>query len=446
MGVGHAMSPLLQRLVLIGAIFVAGIVRGQDSVEVRLQALAEQNRRLQEQVQSQQQLLEALSAQLKEVRQGGAKQERQLQELKAGAAGPAEFAAGGRRANEVRVGGEAGFGIFRTGGAGSFPKSEFRADDPTISVEVPVRKGIYFFTELRLLPRETNSESFQLGEMYVDFEDISAAWGRPGQLAARAGRIDIPFGEEYQVRGPLANPLISHSLGDVWGIDEGVELYGCVGPFNYVVAVQNGGVSRLHDFNADKSVTMRIGAAPVKWLHLSASAMRTGELATVADNLSEVWFGNGFFRALGPARSTGTFWASLGEVDATARWAGGHFGAALGQVRFDDSDTTADNSRRMRYGHAEAVQTLVGPLFGAARYSQIRVPRGYPLTGWGSPGTFFYRPSLTEELRRLSLGLGYRFGDSLVLKAEYTRESGRMTNGAPRDQEDFLGGEVAIKF
>ena len=440
------MHPYLKSIGMAGAVVLAIAARGQDSIEARLQTLAEQNRRLQEQVQSQQQLLEALSAQLKEVRQGEAKWVRQLQELKAGAGGPAESVGSARRANDVRVSGEAGFGLFRTGAAGSFPKSEFRADDPVISVEVPVRKGIYFFTELRLLPRETNSESFQLGEMYVDFEDISAAWGRPGQLALRAGRLNIPFGEEYQVRGPIANPLISHSLGDVWGVDEGIEAYGCVGPFNYVVAVQNGGVSRLRDFNADKSVTARIGGNATRWLKLSASAMRTGELATVADNLSEVWFANGFFRALGPARSTGTFWASLFEVDATVTWASGHLGAALGAVRFDDSDTTADNSRRMRYGHVELVQTLGGPIFGAARYSAIRVPGGYPLTGWGAPGTFFFRPSLTEELRRMSVGVGYRLGDSLVLKAEYTRESGRMTNGAPRDQENFLGGEVAVKF
>ena len=440
------MHPWFLRLVAVGFFLIGGVLCAQHDVEARLQQLAEQNRRLQEQVREQQQALEALAAQLKEVRQGGVKHEQQLRELKEEAARPVETTSAVRRLSEVRVSGEAGFGLFQTGSAGSFPKAEFRADDPVISVEVPVRKGIYFFTELRLLPRETNVDSFQLGEMYVDFENVSATWGRPGQLAVRAGRLNIPFGEEYQVRGPLTNPLISHSLDDVWGTDEGVEVYGMVGPFNYVMAVQNGGVSRLRDFNADKAVAARISGDPARWLHLSASAMRTGELATVADNLSEVWFGNGFFRALGPAKSTGVFWASLFEVDATARWTGGHVSAAAGAVRFDDSDTTADNARRMRYGHLELVQTLAGPLFGAARYSEIRAPGGYPLTGWGAPGTFFFRPSLAEELRRLSLGVGYRFGESLVLKAEYTRESGRMTNGAPRDREDFIGGQVGVKF
>lgn len=417
-----------------GALFLLLVmaVRGQESVEARLQNMDEQNRFLQAQLKLQQQQLETLSIKLKELGKGAGLS------VETGSRAP--------RAGDVRVSGEAGFGMFRTGAQGAFPKSEFRADDPVISVEVPVRKGIYFFSELRMLPREANSENTRIGEMYVDFEDVSAAWGRPGLLSLRAGRLNIPFGEEYQVRGPVANPLISHSLADIWGVDEGVEVYGAWGRFNYVVAVQNGGVSRLRDFNADKSITMRIGGDAARWLNLSASAMRSGELATLGDNLSEIWFGNGFFRSLGPSDSTGKFWASLFEVDATAKWGSGQLGLALGTARFDDSDTTADNVRRMTYGHIELVQSLAGSLFGAARYSAIRAPRGYPLSGWGMPATFFTRTSLAEGLERLSLGVGYRFGDSLILKAEYTRESGRMMSGAPRNQEDFLGGEVAVKF
>ncbi len=440
------MRSSLRLLTLAGIVLGAGTACAAEAVAVRLGELAEQNGRLQDQVQAQQRMIDALAVQLKELQEAGARQARPVAERREEAAeavaGPDAF----RRERAVRVAGEAGFAYFKTGSAGAFPKGEFRVDDPVISFEAPVRKGVYFFTELKLLPRETNVDSFQLGEMYVDFEDVSAAWGQPGALGVRAGRINIPFGEEYQVRGPVANPLISHSLADVWGTDEGVEIYGQVGPLSYAVAVQNGGASRLRDFNADKAVVARIGGDPTRWLHLSASAMRTGELAAVADNLSEVWFANGYFRALGPAKTTGTFWASLFEVDATARWRSGHLGAALGQVRFGDSDTTADNSRRLRYGHVEAVQVLAGSLYGAVRYSEVRAPRGYPLAGWGAAGTFFYRPSFAEQLRRLSLGLGYRFGEAVVLKAEYARESGRMTNGAARNDEDFLGGELAVKF
>lgn len=432
-------------------VLAGGVLRAEDaaSVDGRLRELAEQNRRLQEQVAGQQRMIESLAAKLAEIQKNGDLQARQLQELREGGAGPAteRIAPSFKREQEVRLSGEAGLAFFNTGPAGQFPKAEFRVDDARLTVEAPVTKDVYFLGEFNLLTREANDENFHLGELYVDFENVSGRLGGPDRLLnVRAGRVYIPFGEEYLGRGPVENPLISHSLSDVWGVDEGVEVYGGLGRFQYALAIQNGGTSRLHDFNADKAVTARVGWEAAGWLHVSASAMRTGELATVADNLSEVWFGNGFIRALGAAKTTGKFWASFYEGDATAQWKGGHATAALGRVDFNDSDTTADNSRRMRYGYLEAMQNITGRLYGAVRYSEIRAPNGYPLAGWGNLGRYFFAPSLTEELKRLSLGVGYRFGPPLVLKVEYSREWGRQTNGATRDQEDFFGTEVGVKF
>lgn len=409
--------------------------------------LIEQNQRLQDQVRAQQRTIDELSAKMAELLKTSERHDRELRGLQ-GRAEPvaATPVAAPDRGQQVRVAAEMGVGLFHTGKDGQFPNTEFRADDPVITLEAPVLKDVYFYTELKLLTRETNSENFQLGEVYVDFENVSAAWGRPGWLNFRAGRLNIPFGEEYLVRGPIANPLISHSLSDIWGVDEGAEIYGRIGPFNYVFAVQNGGVSRLRDFNADKALAARIGMDPARWLHLSGSAMRTGEIAAVADNLSEVWFANGFFRALGPTSRTGAFWASLFEADGTARWKGGHLTAAAGWVRFDDSDALVENARRIRYGYLELVQGIGDRLFGAARHSQIRAPGGYPLAGWGTMGRFFFAPAPAEELRRTSVGLGYRFGEPLVLKFEYTWESGRMLTGARRDRENFFGSEIAVKF
>lgn len=416
-----------------------------DSVPT-MQELAEQNRRLQEQVRTQQRTIDELSGKMSELLGATERHDRELRGLRDRDPGPAPSSASAARAQEVRIGAEAGLAFFHTGRQGQFPKSEFRTDDAVVTIEAPVIKNTYFFTELKLLTRETNTEDFSLGEIYVDFEDVSAAFGRPGLLSVRAGRLNIPFGEEYQRRGPVANPLISHSLSDIWGVDEGIEAYGRIGPVRYVIAAQNGGESRLHDFNADKALVGRVSWDPAKWLSVSASAMRTGELATVADNLSEVWFGGGFFRALGPSARTTHFEANLFQVDATARWKTGHASVALGRVNFDDSDPLVDNARRMRHGYVELVQGIGARLYGAARFSAIRVPGGYPLPGWGSLGTFFFRPSLTEELRRLSLGVGYRFGPPLVWKIEYAFESGRMLNGAPRDQEDFFGSEIGVRF
>jgi hypothetical protein len=411
-----------------------------------MQELLEQNRALQAQVRAQQKTIEELMAKTSELARASERHERDLHDLRAGEGAAATSAGAAGREHEVRVSAEAGAAFFHTGREGQFPKDEFRVDDPVIAVEAPVWKDVYFFGEMKLLTREANAENFQLGELYVDFENVSGAWGARGLLGVRAGRINIPFGEEYLVRTPVTNPLVSHSLSDIWGVDEGLEAYGRVGPVQYVFAVQNGGVSRLRDFNADKALVGRLGWDPLSWLHLSASAMRTGELASTADSLSEVWFANGFFRAIGPLPRTSMYQGSLAELDARMHWRTGRLSAAGGQARYRDNDPLANNARRMRYGYVEWVQSMTDRLYGAVRYSAISAPRGYPLAGWGNVGRYFFSPLLTERLQRFSLGLGYRFGDPLVVKFEYTWERGRMLGGLKRDQEDFLGGEVGMKF
>lgn len=422
---------------------------GAQPSAAQIEELLAQNRRLQEQVLQQQKTIEDLTAKMSEVTRASERHERELRVLAGKDAGATLERPGGfaRGAAEVRVAAEVGLAYFHTGRNGQFPNGEFRADDPTLTVEAPVMKDVYFFTELKLLPRETNEEAFELGEIYVDFENVLGRFGHDGLLNVRVGRLNIPFGEEYLVRSPVTNPLISHSLADFWGVDEGVEVYGRIGPAGYVLAVQNGGVSRLRDFHRDKAITARIGWRPLPWLQVSGSALRTGKLTVAGDNLSELWFGNAFFRALGASTTTETFWANVYQADVRARWKGGHAAAALGVVRFDDSDTRADNSRRLRYGYLEVAQDLVDNLYGAARFSEIDVPCGYPIAGWGPMGAYFFRPSvLTEELRRLSVGLGYRFGAPLVLKIEYAWERGRLTTGVRREHGDFFGTELAVKF
>ena len=151
---------------------------------------------------------------------------------------------------------------------------------PKLFVEAPLWTDTYFFSELNLTQREDPTESLQLGELYVDFENVSRLWHQDKLLNLRIGRMDIPFGEEYLVRDSIDNPLITHSLSDIWGVDEGVELYGAYGKFSYVAAVQNGGHPEFRDFNSDKSITARVvtrsaasdphefkrHAAPARWM------------------------------------------------------------------------------------------------------------------------------------------------------------------------------------
>jgi hypothetical protein len=436
---------------LMAALCATRLARADDSVEARVRVLAEENAGLQRQLRAQQATLETMAAQLAELRTGGARQEQALRELREAAAEPAAALAPARGEREVRLSGEVGLAFFKTGRAGAFPKAQFRADDAKIFIEAPVIKDTYFLGEIDLATRE-DATNFALGELYVDFENVSGRLGgAPRALNVRAGQIYTPFGEEYLARGPLANPLISHSLADPWGIDPGIEAYGSAGAWSYVVAGQNGGSNPLQDFTADKSVAARLGWEPQAWLQLSASTMRTGDLrvntATVpGDGFSSLWFGNGFFRALGSDKTTTTFWASLAQADAVGRWKAGRFGVSAGLARFDDNDRAADNARTLRYGAIELVQSLTPEVFVAARASWINAPGGYPLVGWGNFGRYVFASPLTTQLHRFSLGFGYRLGPPLVLKLEYTWENGRLTTGARRDAEDFFGAEAAMKF
>ena len=330
-----------------------------------------------------------------------------------------------RAAREIRVSGEAGLAFFSSGPDGAFPNAEFRVDDAKIFLEAPVWKNVYFFTGLELVTREVNDEYFHVGDLYADMEDVLKS-GRDYSLSLRVGRFGIPFGEEYQYRNVMDNPLIMHSEADIWGIDEGIQAYGTLGRFQYNLAVQNGGHKTLHVYNKDKSVTFRIGFDPIKSLHLSASAHRTGKLDAANDGLSEIWFSNAFFRALGSAATTKTFEANLYELDAIWRWKEGHFQATGGIADFDDDSTAADNSRHMSYYSFEAMQQLTGKFYGAARYSEVRAPEGYPLVGLGNAGTYFYNPfgPRTTDLQRFTAGVGYRFDLPLVWKLEYSWETG----------------------
>jgi hypothetical protein len=52
----------------------------------------------------------------------------------------------------------------------------------------------------------------------------------------------------------------------------------------------------------------------------------------------------------------------------------------------------------------------------------------------------------TTELQQLSLGLGYRLSESLILKGEYAWISGDILGGGSRDDENMFTLQLAYKF
>jgi len=405
--------------------------------------LQRQNELLQQQVRKQQQLIESLSQKVSSIQNGSLTRENEHAERNQETA-PANKAGSFWGLGKVHLTGEGGLALFHSESKGPAPNAEFRLDEARLFIEAPIWKEVYLFSELNITTREDPDYHVQLGELYLDFENLSRFWNRDNQLNLRVGRFYIPFGEEYQTRYAIANPLISHSISDTWGVDEGVEIYGCIFKVQYALAVQNGGHPSWADYNIDKSIALRIGYDPARWLHVSASAMRTGALSVTGDGFSELWFGNGFIRSLGPAGTTKTFQANLLEADVNVHWSKGYLKGAGGYLKYDD-DGTPDTQREVYYYYLEGLQRLIGNFYAAARWSQVLASKGFPVVGDGSWMDYFYGTP-TQDLWRLSLGLGYRFSPNLLLKADYTFNQGKELGGEKRTHENMVAAEVAFKF
>ena len=85
---------------------------------------------------------------------------------------------------------------------------------------------------------------------------------------------------------------------------------------------------------------------------------------------------------------------------------------------------------------------------GGEPVTRARVFRGSSrnIVGNATMGEYLFSPTLTTELWRLSMGMGYRFNKNLVVKLEYSLERGQELGGADRDHEDLIAGMAAFAF
>jgi hypothetical protein len=408
--------------------------RADDTnLEKQIQALQRQNAILEQKLEQQNESIQSLSGRVQELESTNSQQSGEN-------TAPAPLS--GYNFGNVNVSAEGGIAFFNTGREGFAPDAEFRLDETRLFVEAPIWKEVYFQGEVDLATREEADLHVTPGEVYLDWQDISDLWGHDGQLNVRAGNMYIPFGEEYLTRYAIDDPLISHSLSDLWGYSPGLEFYGGLGPFTYVAAVQDSIYGDgIDGFDGDKSVAGRIGYDPNRHFHFSVSAMRTGNLH--ASGTSAIWFGSGFFQSLGGPATT-WFHTEAVEGDVKASWSSGYIQTFGGFGHYGDNDPTANNGRDFFYYSAESVQNLPKKFYAAARFSQILCDKGIPVVGFGYDDDYF--STLAKELWRLSLGLGYRFSPNFLVKAEYAFENGKDIDGEARDDENFFGTEAAFKF
>jgi FtsZ-binding cell division protein ZapB len=439
---------ILSSRIFLAACFLSLACRlaGQDieGLKKEIEELREQNRLLQRQLQQQRQMIDQLSSKVSGLQQTNEQSQNDLRALKAAVESTpsAPEKSKGFSLGNVTISGEGAAGYFDTQSAGKYPKGAFRLDEARLFVDAPIWEDVYFYGQVDLQTPEETGLGVNLGEIYLQWENLGKYWNHDESLNLRLGQFYIPFGEEYQDRFAIDNALIYHSLSDVWGLAPGLELYGSFTPLSYVVAVQNGGISTLNSFEGDKMVAGRLGYDPAPWLHVSASGLRTGHLSVADDFVSAVWFGGGFFSSLGKPATTTIFQANMAEMDAQAKWKGGYIRLAGGYADYDDNNTSAVDHRDIYYYYAEALQHLAPKFYGAVRWSQILAHGGYPILGDSTAFPGFS----TSDLWRLSLGLGYRFNEHLVFKIEYAFEQGRLSTGGFRDHENLFGAEAAFKF
>lgn len=414
------------------------------SIADQLQQLRQQNSALQEQLHKQQQVIDDLGKRVEQL-QSTAPDHREASLRESSDTESSAAALTKATLGKLHLSGDGSVAFFTSQSHGQFSSSDFRVDEARLFLEAPIWNEVYLYSELLLYQREEPGLSLRAGEFYLDAENLSRLWGQDRQLNIRAGRVNIPFGEEYLHRHALDNPLISHSLMDLWGVNEGIEAYGSQGKLSYVVAVQNGPLDLADDFTGDKMVTGRLSYDPATWLHLSGSASRTGAIDFKREKFSAYWIGSGFIRSIGSPAVT-RFQANLLEGDVQIRLPHTTLKSAGGVVEYSDNDQPRPNSRQIAYYNIEAVQSVYDGVHVAARWSQLFSPGGYAVAGNGNVGEFAFGPKMTSELHLLSLGIGYRWSPQLEFKVEYSLESGRTVDGKPRNHENLFGATAAFGF
>ncbi|MEM9158318.1 MAG: hypothetical protein AAGB46_04655 [Verrucomicrobiota bacterium] len=435
-----------KRVILFLTLVSSSAFAADESVSARLTALMEQNQRLLSLAQEQQQQIDELRSRLNSLDEADQRQKLEINEIRDDVATVADSGpASSTHSNRFRLSGEVGLAYFSGEQNGQFANEEFRVGESRVFLEAEVARDTYLFTAIELFRRESGNSDVEVGEVFVDFENVFGLNLDDGLATARVGRFQIPFGQEYLNRYVFENPMVSHSVADIMGIDEGVQVFGEADGFSYALAIMNGGAPSLRDFDSSKALVARMGYQPAEKVNFHASFMNTGDINVAGDGATELWIGDTRFRSIGSA-GTSEFDVELFQLDGSFGWRGGIVKTAIGSARYEDNDPLGSNLRDIDFFQVEALQNLTPELYAVLRYSQLEADGGYLIAGNGDPAIFIGSGILTEELERLSLGLGYLPAENVIAKLEYSFEEGSQSDGSEREDTDQLSAELGVRF
>ena len=275
----------------------------------------------------------------------------------------------------VQIGGFAAAGLYDTGDAGTRTNATFEVKEASLFVEAYAWEDVSFFIELQTSRLGKDNQIFaRTGESYLHFRNLTLTDDL--SFGLKIGRFDIPFGEEYLQQDAIDNPLITTSAAYPYGWDEGLLLYGSLGPVDWIAAVTDGTDDRSLEDNPEKAWNLKLYGTPTESTYLSLSLMKNGDSAE-----SGLEFGGSHFQPVGSEHNStlgdsgsSTVDSVLAELDGRYRFElsdslSGHLALAIGVASVEDIDPVFD--RDLRWLSIEPLLSFSRQWYLAARYSEI---------------------------------------------------------------------------
>jgi hypothetical protein len=351
----------------------------------------------------------------------------------------------------VAISGYGAFTYLDTGGTGTTEDGSFLVREMSLFFDAQVWERTFLFTEI-WIRRYQFGNGFSTGELYLQFTDLLAGDDGDG-IGVKVGRFEIPFGEDYLRWDANETPFISFAAADPYGIDEGVQVYGGLGPVDWITAVTNGAEGSGMDDGQGKLFATKLYGDAFRDLYLSGSALTTGDTEVSAFRLS----GN----TLGPVGAGGPSAAGTSpsdevstvcwELDALiARERRAHLGLQYGQATVDDDADAFD--RDLSWFKVEPGLRIRDDLELVLRYSAIGTfddDEGYRFSG----KPIAEAESLgfdTSSLRRLAAAVRWFVNPHVAVKAEIGQDRIELIDISPLDEENderlYFGIELVASF
>lgn len=355
----------------------------------------------------------------------------------------------------LKISGRWAVGYFDSGENGSFPDGSFQLPEAKLRFDLQPDKINTITLRLNLNNAVFNNVDY----FYVDSKDFLPFLRQtPFSLESRLGRFKLDYGEETWSNNPVESAVVSNSAANVNGNDEGLQLSGKIKifepiPIKWSASVTNGNSSTGADNENSKAFSGKIAINPLDDMYLSASYYHSDDLENGSSEIS--------IAGISGAPTNATNWTrEIWEVDArydfkkgkesldppaytdSVAYIRGAFGqfwddAEISGVRRGTTSHLAVEDRDGDYGFVEGLYNINSKLFTAYRYSIVDLQKGQraSLNGINS-----------NRHQRHSLGLGWRWSDKTILKAEYTwnKESDVATN--VESKNDQLSAVISSLF